>query len=352
MLRLEQIPCPLCGSDATIRVATGVDNLSGIPGEFHIDRCRNCNHRFMNPRPILSDLSACYPETYGPHRPNPDGLPADSNVVAQSESATRKPWYLRYLPLKYIPGLKRFYDWLLDDRSQPVPAAPSEGSLEGLEIGCATGCYLQALQHQGWNVAGVEPGEAPAERARQAGLDVYNGVLDTYEFAPESFGLVAAWMVLEHVPDPRTTLTQMHSALEPGGQLLLSIPNAGCWEPLVFGRHWYVWELPRHLHHFAPASIRRLLAESNFEQIEIIHQRTMLNVVGSLGIWFRNRRSDSRIGTWLLSVPDEPLLWMQLLLAPLAHLLAVFRQGGRLTIRATKTGATQPPVSPSDGHVS
>jgi len=304
----------------------------------------------MNPRPVLADLGACYPDTYGPHRPAPEGISVDSDVIGQSEAATEKPWYLRFLPLRYVPGLKRFYDWLLDDQSQPVPAAPSSGSVEALEIGCATGRYLQALQRHGWNVKGVEPGHVPAERARQAGLDVYNGVLDTYEFAPESFGLVAAWMVLEHVPDPRSTLTQMHSALELDGQLLLSIPNAGCWEPKVFGRHWYVWELPRHLHHFSPASIRRLLAECNFEQIEIIHQRTMLNVVGSLGIWFRNRRSDSRIAAWLLSVPDEPLLWMQLLLAPLAHLLAFFRQGGRLTIRARKSGTAQSPVLASDGH--
>ncbi len=335
-IRLERIACPLCGSDAAVRVLTGRDDLTGFPGEFYVDRCSDCGHQFMNPRPIAADLSACYPDSYGPHQPAPKGMSADPGETQVADSAVGRPWYLKYLPLRHVPGLKRFYAWLMDDRSQIAPAAPSDGSGRALEIGCATGRYLQILQDQGWEVAGVEPGEAPAELARQVGLDVYTGVLDTYQIVPESFGLVASWMVLEHVPDPRETLTQMHTALQPGGQLLLSIPNAGCWEPTVFGQNWYVWEPPRHLHYFTPGSIRRLLTECDYKEIEIIHQRTMLNVVVSLGIWMCRRRPASRVGTWLMSVPDNPRLWMQLLLAPLAHLLAALRQGGRLTIRAKK----------------
>ena len=57
---------------------------------------------------------------------------------------------------------------------------------------------------------GVEPGAAAAEEARGSGLNVHHGVLDSLDYERESFDLVAAWMVLEHVPDPRTTLTQMH----------------------------------------------------------------------------------------------------------------------------------------------
>ncbi|MEZ6063171.1 MAG: class I SAM-dependent methyltransferase [Planctomycetaceae bacterium] len=253
---------------------------------------------------------------------------------------TARPWYLKYLPLKYVPGLKAFYEWLLNDLSQPVAAVPSGRPVgaapRALEVGCATGSYLLKLRDAGWDVQGVEPGAGPVDVARAAGLNVHHGSLDSFDLNAGHFDLVAAWMVLEHVPDPRTTLRQMFDRLQPGGRLLLSVPNAGCWEPAFFGADWDTWDLPRHLHHITPKSIRRLLTECGFEHVNIQHQRTLLNVIGSLGVSMRRRRPGSRIGYWFWNYPNAPKLWLQLLLAPAAHLLAFLHQSGRLTISAIK----------------
>ena len=143
-------------------------------------------------------------------------------------------------------------------------------------------------------------------------------------------------MVIEHVPDAKQTLQSLHSLLIPGGTLLFSIPNAGCWEPWFFGQFWYVWELPRHLHHFTPSSIRKLLEECGFRDITIIHQRNLSYVVGSLALWILARWPESRFGSWLLRYPDRPTTAMKLFLAPFAHVLAWMRQGGRLTIFARR----------------
>jgi SAM-dependent methyltransferase len=338
-LELERIACPLCGSEASTHFLTAVDNLCDVPGTFSIERCGRCRHLFMNPRPVIASLGACYPAQYGPHQSAPERPAPAAGTVADS-AIPRRPWYLRYLPLRYVPGLRAFYFWLLEDRSQPLPSWPAgdSGTLPPrvIEPGCATGRYLQRLQSAGWSVVGIEPGEVPAQVARDAGLNVTTGVAESVEHPAESFDAAAAWMVIEHVPDPRTTLTRLCGWLKPGGQLLISVPNAGCWEPTVFGRYWYVWELPRHLHHFTPGSIRQLLSECGFADVRVHHQRTLLNVVGSLGIVLLNWKPASRLGRWLKSYPDHPTLWGQLLLAPLAHLLALLRQGGRLTIEARK----------------
>ncbi len=351
-LRLEQICCPLCGSAESDRVIEAVDNLCGVPGQFTVVRCRHCRHLFMNPRPTLDCLGDCYPAHYGPHLSLPTGVPqscapslpaAGPSPGAGTEPGAR-PWYLRYLPLRYVPGLRRLYFWLLNDLSQPVPAAVSarlpntatEAGPQALEIGCATGRYLRRLQEDGWEVTGVEPGKRPAAIARAAGLNVHCGFLESAALPEGGFDLAAAWMVIEHVPDPRDTLTRLFRLLRPGGQLLISIPNAGCWEPAVFGRFWYVWELPRHLHHFTPASIRRLLEQCGFESVSVQHQRTILNLIGSLGMAILSRWPTSRLGTRLKYYPDHPHVAGQLLSAPLAHFLALLRQGGRLTISARR----------------
>jgi SAM-dependent methyltransferase len=340
-LVLEHIACPLCGCAASVHVLTGRDNLCGVPGEFHVVRCTGCGHLYMNPRPVAASLAACYPAQYGPHQADPETAAS----VQSAAAASLRPWYLRWLPLRYIPGLKWIYTWLLDDRSQPVPGVAEhrhvrgtapETPLRALELGCATGRYLQRLEQAGWRVRGVELSESASSRAMAVGLDVHCGVLETLPGEAAEFDLAAAWMVLEHIPDVRGTLRELHRRLRPGGRLLFSIPNAGCWEPLVFGTAWYVWELPRHLHHFTPKSIRKLLTECGYGNIEVLHQRTILNIVGSAGITILNRHGSSRLGSYLKRYPDQPTLAGQLLLAPFAHLLALLGQGGRLTISATR----------------
>lgn len=355
-LTLERVPCPLCDCHETVVVRRSGDRLCGIPGEFTLERCVQCGHRFMNPRPVANSLADCYPDHYGPHQAVPDisqagrdagSIRTTAERTTPSESPdkgrgdARRPLWLRILPLRYIPGLKCFYRALMDDRSQPVPtpAASAHGSKlpvtpAALEIGCATGQYLIRLTQAGWLVTGIEPGERPAAAARAAGLDVHHGTLDDVSFPESSFELAAAWMVIEHVPNPRETLQQIHALLKPGGMLIFSIPNAGCWESAVFGRNWYVLELPRHLHHFTTHSITRLLQECGFEDIRIIHQRNVSNIVGSIALTILSWFPKSRFGRWLLRYPDQPRLPLQIGLAPFAHLLAWMRQGGRLTIRA------------------
>lgn len=313
----------------------------------------------MNPRPTAESMGDCYPAHYGPHQEPPTislsaaVTPKDAGdkTVATDAAVPQRPLYLRILPLRFVPGLRPFYRWLMDDCSQPAPAPreivtrfgeTTHAAPRAFELGCATGRYLQRLQRIGWKVTGVEPGIVPAATARDAGLDVHCGTLDSCAMPAAEFDLATAWLVLEHVPDCRHTLMQLFAILKPGGQLLISIPNAGCWEPRVFGRHWYVWELPRHLHYFTPDSIRRLLTECGYTSIRITHQRTMLNVVGSLGMSILSRFPRCRAGQWLKSYPGRPTLAGQLLLAPLSHMLAFIRQGGRLTISAQRPSGPLP----------
>lgn len=357
-LQLEEITCPLCGADENRHVINSGDNQWGVAGQFTVVECTSCRHRFMNPRPTIACLTDCYPSDYGPHQLLPQQQPnqeeetvtAEARVSKSVEQPSPRPWYLRYLPLKYIPGLRSFYFWLVNERSQIVPQPFLAKSLSteqkapprAFELGCAAGAYLAQLKACGWEVAGVEPGDGPAATAQAAGLNVHHGTLDSAEQTPAAFDFAASWMVLEHVPNPRATLTQLHELLKPGGQLAISVPNAGCWEPKFFKDNWDAWDLPRHLQHFRPQSIRQLLLDCGFIDIQITHQKTLLNIFGSLGISITKRWPNSRLGNWFLRYPHSPKLAVQLAAAPLAHGLAFFRQAGRLTVMATRPADERP----------
>lgn len=341
---LEETCCPLCGGSDTPVHLTTQDYLFHVPGTYSICRCHDCRHFFLNPRPTLESLASCYPENYGPHQNAAKPLPdSNSGSVSAAEPAAT-PWYLRYLPLRHIPFLKPLYYWLTDDRGQPLPKLPSLSGPsvpKALELGCATGSYLSKLTAAGWDACGIEPGVEASEKARAAGFKVTTGTLDDVALSPESVDAVAAWMVLEHVVDPMQTLGQMHDALAPGGQLLMSAPNAGSWERMFFGSSWYAWEPPRHLHHFSPLRIRRILQRVGFVNVRIVHQPNVLNLIASLGIALSRIGVLRGIGERLIRYPESPNMWIQLLLSPLAHVLALLRQSGRLTIFAERSGAVQ-----------
>lgn len=342
-IELEEVPCPLCGSTENRLRLESRDMLHGVPGTYRVVRCEKCQHLYMNPRPTLATLSLCYPVGYGPHEPAEEFCPeVDTEPAAVSHGAdsdppndsarSKSPWYLSGF-VRGIPGLKSLYDWLSDNRSEVLPK-PETDNCRAVELGCATGKYLMRLREAGWEAEGIELVESAAIEARNLGFPTHIGTLDSANLDANSYQAAFAWHVLEHLPDPRATLIEFHRVLKSGGTLAFSVPNVSCWEPVIFGRNWYVWELPRHLQFYSPASIRRLLSETGFSEIRIVHQRTLLNVIGSVALLMQRIFPKSRLAQKLLAYPDHPSMWWQLLLAPVAIFLATIRQGGRLTVIA------------------
>jgi SAM-dependent methyltransferase len=71
--------------------------------------------------------------------------------------------------------------------------------------------------------------------------------------------------VLEHLPDPRETLLEIQRVLEPGGRLVVAVPNFSSLQARWLGAGWFHLDLPRHLYHFPLAALRRLLEDTGFE---------------------------------------------------------------------------------------
>lgn len=328
----EQVPCPLCGSPRWSSYLKGREWLFDLPGEFQLVRCRDCRHVFLNPRPTPESIHHYYPRAYGPyHLIEPSESTVETATRTPSADA-HPPWYLSR-GVRAIPGLRRLYYWLSETYAEVIPEVEGP-SKRALELGCADGRFLMRLQQSGWEVQGVEFAEEPAQRALARGLPVHVGRLEPGLLPARSFDAVFAWMVIEHLHDPLATLREVRRIAKDTAWLVLSVPNFGCWEPKVFGRYWYSLELPRHLHHFTTRSLRRMLEQCGFRMVRVIHQRNLLNLVGSIGLWWRAWFPRSRLAARLIAYPDHPGFWSQLAMAPWAILLAWMRQGGRLTVIA------------------
>lgn len=237
---MESTNCSLCGSHSAALVLTGIDRLHHVGGTFRMVRCRQCGLLYLNPRPSLAELQNYYPtDDYIPY-----------TVAIEDEPSPFKRLDRRY-------GIHKRCRAVTTQFRQP-------GRM--LDVGCATGVFLDGMRQRGWETYGVEINPEVAQYARQRlGLNVFASELSDTDFAAGFFDLVTLWDVLEHVYDPRQTLQEIARVLRPGGLLVLSLPSLGSFEARLFGTHWAGWDLPRHLHLFPQPVLGQLLAETGFQ---------------------------------------------------------------------------------------
>lgn len=97
-----------------------------------------------------------------------------------------------------------------------------------LDAGCGSGEYVEALCALGARAEGVEylQDKVDAWRARRPDDQrVRRGDLGSLDYPDGAFDAVLLNEVLEHVPDDRQVLTELHRVLRPGGTLILFSPN-------------------------------------------------------------------------------------------------------------------------------
>lgn len=96
-----------------------------------------------------------------------------------------------------------------------------------LDIGCADGHFCRPLIGVGrWTCYGVDLLFDNAARCQKEGmLAVQSTFLDPLPFADESFDVVVAGEVVEHVTDERRFLREVHRVLKGGTRLILTTPN-------------------------------------------------------------------------------------------------------------------------------
>ena len=87
-------------------------------------------------------------------------------------------------------------------------------------------------------------------------------------YPAKSYDVVTLWDVLEHTPDPKTEMREMHRLLKDDGLLVINYPDIGSWIARADGTSW-VFLLDVHLYYFTRATIRKLLGDAGFEVVRI-----------------------------------------------------------------------------------
>jgi 2-polyprenyl-3-methyl-5-hydroxy-6-metoxy-1,4-benzoquinol methylase len=136
-----------------------------------------------------------------------------------------------------------------------------------LDLGAGTGAFVQFMNNHGWQSQGIEPDET----ARRMALAHHSASLlpaeDFQTLPAASFDAISLWHVLEHVHALHPCLEQLKKLLKPAGRLFIAVPNYCSYDAAKYRENWAAYDVPRHLYHFSPASMKYLLEASGFRLV-------------------------------------------------------------------------------------
>jgi 2-polyprenyl-3-methyl-5-hydroxy-6-metoxy-1,4-benzoquinol methylase len=194
-----------------------------------------------------------------------------STVTRDAEGTVTGNTYDKYgstnpVVKRLMAGFERTLDELL------AQAAPRTV----LDVGCGEGVLTHKWSARVERIVGIDL-EDPAIQAewakRQApNLEYRVMKAERMPFADGEFSLASAIEVLEHVPDPEHTVSEM-ARVARGGHLLVSVPREPLWRGLNMARGAYLRDLgntPGHVNHWSKQSFVRLLARHG----EVIERRS------------------------------------------------------------------------------
>ena len=280
----ELINCPLCNSsEYNVYIENAKELYNDMDEYFNVCKCNKCEHIFTNPRPTKGTIDYFYPDKAGYYQP----------VDYQEHSGLKYEIYKKILNIFYGYKLKTNINsifatlvYILKKRyiqSSHIARFKERGKL--LDIGCSYGSYLKKMQFLGWDVYGTEINKEAVKYAKEnLNLDnIKNSFFEDTNFKKDFFDVVNMNMVLEHVYEPELTVKKIYGILKLNGQLMISVPDISGFESLFYKQYAYGLQVPEHLHHFSPKTIKQLLENNGFKVEKIIHQNIDRDLVSSAG---------------------------------------------------------------------
>ena len=237
-----ELRCPAC--DALLdSVASfhGVDRLHRTGGQFEVRCCDACGTGVTLPSATPAELAAYYTSGYGPYD---DSLGVVTGAISRAISWWQGRRALEGAPLHALAG-------------RPVGRA--------VDIGCGRGDLAGVLVRRGWQVTCIDPSESACRAARRRGVDARPGTLGDVDLERDAYDAAIFHHSLEHSADPSGDLATAVRALRPGGLVLITVPNFGCWQRRRFGNRWYHLDLPRHRIHLTAQGLGAALSRAGAE---------------------------------------------------------------------------------------
>jgi ubiquinone/menaquinone biosynthesis C-methylase UbiE len=274
--------CYVCGGGGQVVYENLVDDVFFAPGQWNVRRCSDdrCGLMWIDPMPIEEDIAKAY-ENYLTHD--------DSNSLAEVFRGLRRliglaeAGYLAWKfgvnegqvgPMAKVLGMfLYFHPARRANLGTPLAYLPRPGNREEvpklLDVGCGAGAMLDLTAAVGWESYGIDFDPQAVRCGLARGRRISTGSLAEQLFPADYFDAMIMSHFIEHIHDPRRTLSEAYRVLAPGGRLVVFTPNNESVTHRTYGQSWSGLHIPRHLHIFTVRSLVRLLYEAGFKKVRV-----------------------------------------------------------------------------------
>jgi SAM-dependent methyltransferase len=142
-----------------------------------------------------------------------------------------------------------------------------------LDVGCTKGDWGMFWQNRGWKVSGVDVNPDNVSASKSAGLDAIlcDCNSERLPFKDQSFDLIFAGEVIEHLIDTDGFIADIYRCLAPGGRAIITTPNLASFENrmrLLLGIYpiWVDYSLKGsgHVRAYTPNILKKQLIQHGF----------------------------------------------------------------------------------------
>lgn len=202
---------------------------------MNIMQCQNCSFIFVYPRPSIETQNSYYDKSFK------DGSYKLYSSVEDLKIRTSERRFEAFP--KHMEGEKL------------------------LDVGCATGIFLDFCSQKGFQTFGVELSEEAIKKANKI-HKIHCGTLEDAKFQDSYFDIVTMFDIIEHVLNPDQTIKEVYRILKKDGLLVISTPDISSWHAKIMGKKWGLITPLEHLSYYSPKTITLELEKNNFKVIQ------------------------------------------------------------------------------------
>jgi 2-polyprenyl-3-methyl-5-hydroxy-6-metoxy-1,4-benzoquinol methylase len=236
--------CTVCGSPQ-------IEIKFNLTGEQQILCCLSCGVEFLFPQMNDEALTKLYSENYY----KAWGIQGDqeNETIRQMKIAT--------------------FNLRLDLISKHI----KKGKV--LDVGCATGYFLDAAKERGFEPYGVELSEYSSTIAKKKfGNDsVFKGTLEECNFPEKQFDVIAMSDLIEHVRVPVETLSKAATLLKNDGVIMIMTPDTRSISHNIMSKRWTHYK-QEHLFYFSHESMQYIANRSGMTIVHFEKAKKALNL--------------------------------------------------------------------------
>lgn len=243
--------CLICGSSELQAEFAAECNADGAINGYQILRCSNCSVALTDPIPEAVEKfysSGIYAKSGG-------RLGGMINII---------------------------FAWLYNARLREMRRFGDMENGRLLDVGCGKGRFIAHAFQQGWQAEGTDVIQGQVDTAQsRSDLKISFGEIWEIGYKANSFDVITAWHVLEHLAQPHKVVGEIARILQKDGLFICEVPHQASWQAKIGKGLWFQLDVPRHLLHYNLPALQHLLNEHH---LEIVHVSTFSPELGFFGM--------------------------------------------------------------------